>query len=84
MAGGGVGGRTLARSTLVELMLAAAKKPPPALREYLGGTLVGELDMAAVPRDPNPVILMIFRQLIVRVLESALIERGHCVEWSIA
>ena len=63
-------------------MLAAAKQPPPVMREYFGRTLVGELDMAAVPRDPYPVMLMIFQQRIVRVLEAALIERGHRVEWS--
>jgi 2-polyprenyl-6-methoxyphenol hydroxylase-like FAD-dependent oxidoreductase len=81
----GFGARTLLaldKLGLVEPMLAAAKQPPPVFREYFGGTLVGELDMAAVARDPYPAMLMIFQQRVVRVLETALIERGHRVEWS--
>jgi 2-polyprenyl-6-methoxyphenol hydroxylase-like FAD-dependent oxidoreductase len=81
----GFGARTLLtldKLGLAEPMLAAAKQPPPVLREYFGGSLVGELDMATVPRDPYPVMLMIFQQRVVRVLEAALIGRGHRVEWS--
>jgi 2-polyprenyl-6-methoxyphenol hydroxylase-like FAD-dependent oxidoreductase len=53
----GFGARTLLaldKLGLVEPMLAAAKQPPPVFREYFGGTLVGELDMATVSRDPYP------------------------------
>jgi 2-polyprenyl-6-methoxyphenol hydroxylase-like FAD-dependent oxidoreductase len=81
----GFGGRTplaLDKLGLVEPMLAAAKQPPPVLREYFGGTLVGGFDFAAVPHDPYPAMLAIFQQRVVRVLETALIERGHRVEWS--
>jgi 2-polyprenyl-6-methoxyphenol hydroxylase-like FAD-dependent oxidoreductase len=81
----GFGGRTLLaldKLGLVEPMLAAAKQPPPVLREYFGGTLVGGFDFAAVPHDPYPAMLAIFQQRVVRVLETALIERGHRVEWS--
>jgi 2-polyprenyl-6-methoxyphenol hydroxylase-like FAD-dependent oxidoreductase len=81
----GFGARTLLaldKLGLVESMLAAAKQPPPVLREYFGRTLVGELDLGAVPRDPYPAMLAIFQQRVVRVLEAALIERGHRVEWS--
>jgi 2-polyprenyl-6-methoxyphenol hydroxylase-like FAD-dependent oxidoreductase len=81
----GFGARTLLaldKLGLVEPMLAAVKQPPPVLREYFGGTLVEELDMAAVLRDPYPVMLMIFQQRVVRVLEAALVARGHRVEWS--
>jgi 2-polyprenyl-6-methoxyphenol hydroxylase-like FAD-dependent oxidoreductase len=63
-------------------MLAAAKKPTPVLREYFGAKLVTEIDYATVRRDPYPVSLPIFQQCVVRVLETALIEHGHRVEWS--
>src|SRR5258707_3984630 len=81
----GFGARTLLaldKLGLVEAMLAAAKQPPPVLREYFGGTLVGGLDLGAVPHDPYPAMLAIFQQRVARVLEAALIERGHRVEWS--
>jgi 2-polyprenyl-6-methoxyphenol hydroxylase-like FAD-dependent oxidoreductase len=81
----GFGTRTLLaldKLGLVEPMLAAAKQPPPILREYFGGKLLRELDMATVPRDPYPAMLTIFEQRVVRVLEAALNERGHRVEWS--
>jgi 2-polyprenyl-6-methoxyphenol hydroxylase-like FAD-dependent oxidoreductase len=81
----GFGARTLLaldKLGLVEAMLAAAKQPPPVLREYFGGTLVGKLDLGAVPHDPYPAMLAIFQQRVVRVLEAALIERGHRIEWS--
>ena len=81
----GFGNRTLLaldKLGLVEPMLAAAKQPPPVLREYFGGTMVGEHDLGAVPHDPYPTMLPIFQQRVVRVLEAALIARGHRVEWS--
>src|SRR6516225_2290248 len=81
----GFGNRTLLaldKIGLVEPMLAAAKQPPPVLREYFGGTMVGEHDLGAVPHDPYPTMLPIFQQRVVRVLEAALIEHGHRVEWS--
>jgi 2-polyprenyl-6-methoxyphenol hydroxylase-like FAD-dependent oxidoreductase len=81
----GFGNRTLLaldKLGLAEPMLAAAKQPPPVLREYFGGTLVGEYDLGAVPRDPYPTMLAIFQQRVVRVLEAALVEYGHSVEWS--
>jgi len=61
----GFGARTLLaldKLGLVEPMLAAAKQPPPILREYFGGDLVAELDLGAVPRDPYPSMLAIFQQ----------------------
>lgn len=67
---------------LAEPMLAAAKQPPPVLREYFGKTLVREQDLGALPRDPYPAMLAVFQQRVTRVLESALIGRGREVEWS--
>src|SRR5262249_44692017 len=52
------------------------------LREYFGTKLVTEMDNETVPYDPYPVALPIFQQRVVRVLEAALAERGHRVEWS--
>lgn len=71
----GMLGRTLAalnKFGLVEPMLAAAKKPTPVLREYFEHKLVAEADFATVHRDPYLVSLPIFRQRVVRVLDTAL------------
>jgi 2-polyprenyl-6-methoxyphenol hydroxylase-like FAD-dependent oxidoreductase len=81
----GVLGRTLMsldKLGLAEPMLAAAKKPTPVMREYFGAKLVAETDFAAVDRDGYPLMLPIFEQRLVRVLETALARRGHRVEWS--
>jgi 2-polyprenyl-6-methoxyphenol hydroxylase-like FAD-dependent oxidoreductase len=81
----GMLGRTLIaldKLGLARPMLAAAKKPTPVLREYFGTKLVTEMDNEIVPCDPYPLALPIFQQRVVRVLEAALAERGHCVEWS--
>jgi 2-polyprenyl-6-methoxyphenol hydroxylase-like FAD-dependent oxidoreductase len=78
-------GRTLMALDKVGLarpMLAAAKKPTPVLREYFGRKLVTEMDNETVPCDPYQLALPIFQQRVVRVLEAALAERGHRVEWS--
>jgi 2-polyprenyl-6-methoxyphenol hydroxylase-like FAD-dependent oxidoreductase len=72
----------LERLDLAAPLLAAAKKPTPVLREFYRGKLIAETDFVALPRDPYPVLLPIFQQRIVRVLEAGLMERGHCVEWS--
>jgi 2-polyprenyl-6-methoxyphenol hydroxylase-like FAD-dependent oxidoreductase len=66
---------------LAEPMLAAAKQPPPILREYFGDRLVTEVDNGTLPRDPYPTMLPIFQQRVVRVLEEALLDRGHEIEW---
>ncbi len=81
----GFGARTLlALETLglVAPMVAAAKQPTPVLREYYGAKLATELDFAAAPHDAYPRLLPIFQQRVVRVLETALAERGRSVEWS--
>jgi 2-polyprenyl-6-methoxyphenol hydroxylase-like FAD-dependent oxidoreductase len=81
----GMLGRTLIALDKLELaapMLAAAKKPTPVFREYFGTKLVTEMDNETVPHDPYPVALPIFQQRVVRVLEAALAERGHRIEWS--
>jgi 2-polyprenyl-6-methoxyphenol hydroxylase-like FAD-dependent oxidoreductase len=81
----GFGGETLLALDslgLVEPMLAAAKQPLPVLRQYFGDKLVAQIDFAAVPRDPYPKMVPVFQQQVVRVLERALVERGHHVEWS--
>jgi 2-polyprenyl-6-methoxyphenol hydroxylase-like FAD-dependent oxidoreductase len=81
----GMLGRTLTALDKLGLagpMLAAAKKPTPVLREYFGTKLVIEMDNATLPSDPYPLALPIFQQRVVRVLEAALAERGHRVEWS--
>jgi 2-polyprenyl-6-methoxyphenol hydroxylase-like FAD-dependent oxidoreductase len=67
---------------LAEPILAAAKQPPPVLREYFGKTLVREQDLGTLPHDPYPAMLAVFQQRVTRVLEAALITRGHEVEWS--
>lgn len=80
----GMLGRTfmaLDKLGLAESMLVAAKKPTPVMREYFG-TKLTETDFAKDPRDPYPLILPIFQQRVVRVLETALEGRGHRVEWS--
>ena len=80
----GFGARTLLALDmlgLAEPMLAAAKRPTPVLREYYGTKLAAELDFAASTPDPYPRILPIFQQRVVRVLDTALAERGHHVEW---
>lgn len=81
----GFGNRTLLaldKLGLAEPMLAAAKQPPPVLREYFGKRLVREQDLASVPRDPYPAMLAIFQQRVTRVLEAALKTKGQAVEWS--
>jgi 2-polyprenyl-6-methoxyphenol hydroxylase-like FAD-dependent oxidoreductase len=80
----GMLGRTvmaLDKLGLAEPMLGAAKKPTPVMREYFG-TKLTETDFAKVPRDPYPLMVPIFQQSVVRVLETALEGRGHRVEWS--
>jgi 2-polyprenyl-6-methoxyphenol hydroxylase-like FAD-dependent oxidoreductase len=81
----GFGARTLLaldKLGLANPMLAAAKQPAPVLREDVGGTLVSELDFAALPHDPYPAMLAIFQQRVVRVLEAVLDGRGYRVDWS--
>jgi 2-polyprenyl-6-methoxyphenol hydroxylase-like FAD-dependent oxidoreductase len=81
----GMLGRTLKaldKLGLADPMRAAAKQPPPVLREYFGRKLVAERDFSTPRGDPYPQALPIFQQRTVRVLETALVARGHRVEWS--
>ncbi|MGO9934228.1 MAG: FAD-dependent monooxygenase [Steroidobacteraceae bacterium] len=81
----GMLGRTLKaldKLGLSDPMRAAGKQPPPVLREYFGRKLVAERDFSSTRGEPYPQALPIFQQRTVRVLETALIARGHQVEWS--
>jgi 2-polyprenyl-6-methoxyphenol hydroxylase-like FAD-dependent oxidoreductase len=53
----------------------------PGQKAYFGKKLT-ETDFSKVPRDPYPLLVPIFQQRVVRVLETALERRDHRVEWS--
>jgi 2-polyprenyl-6-methoxyphenol hydroxylase-like FAD-dependent oxidoreductase len=70
----------LDRLDLAEPILAAAQNPQPPFLIMSGKTVVARLDFAKFLHEPYPFTLVIWQQRIERVLEQALLQRGHTVE----